>query len=113
MLHKAASERDEVAWEEFRTYIWEHLVAEQVICVDESSKDDHTIFQHFGCAPHGHQASIDADFIHGDYYSIVAAISVDGYLATQVVPGSVNGDEFFEFIVKDLVCNSLCSANNY
>ena len=44
MLHKAASERDEVAQEEFKTYIWEHLVAEQVICVDVSSKDDHTMF---------------------------------------------------------------------
>ena len=82
MLHKAALERDEVAQEEFRTYIQEHLVAEQVITVDESRKDDHTIFRHFGHAPCGHQASIDADFVHGDRYSIVAALSVDGYLAT-------------------------------
>ena len=44
MLHKAALERDEVAQEEFRTYMQEHLVAEQVITVDELSKDDHTIF---------------------------------------------------------------------
>ena len=113
MLHKAASERDEVAWEEFRTYIQEHLVAEQVITVDESSKDDRTIFRRFGCAPRGHWASIDADFVRGDHYSIVAALSVDGYLATRVVPGSVDGDEFFEFIVEDLVHNSPCSANNY
>ena len=95
MLHKAASERDEAAWEEFRTYIWEHLVVEQVIAADESGKDDHTIFRCFGRAPHGHQASIDADFVHGDCYSIVAAIGVDGYVATQVVPGSVDGDGFF------------------
>jgi transposase len=86
MLHKATLERDEVAQEEFRTYIQEHLVVEQVITVDESSKDDRTIFQGFGCAPHGHRASIDADFVREDHYSIVAAISVDGYLATQVVP---------------------------
>jgi transposase len=78
MLHKAASERDEVAREEFRTYIWEHLVAEQVITVDESSKDDRTIFRRFGHAPRGHRASIDADFVRGDHYSIVAALSVDG-----------------------------------
>ena len=43
MLHKAAFGRDEVA-REVRTYRWEHLVAEQVITVDESSKDDCTIF---------------------------------------------------------------------
>ena len=60
----------------------EHLVAEQVITVDESSKDDRTIFRHFGRAPRGHRASIDADFVHGDHYSIVAAMSVDGYVGT-------------------------------
>ena len=51
MLHKAASERDEVAREEFRTYVQEHLVAEQVITADESSKDDRTIFHRFGRSP--------------------------------------------------------------
>jgi hypothetical protein len=105
MLHKAASERDEVAREEFRTYIRKHLVAEQVITADESSKDDRTIFRRFGRAPKGHRASIDADFVHGDRYSIVAAIGVDGYVATQVVCGSVDGDEFFEFFVEDVVCD--------
>ena len=103
MLHKAASERDEVAQEEFRTYVREHLVAEQVITVDESSKDDRTIFRHFGRALRGHRASIDADFVRGDRYSIVAAMSVDGYVGTRVVPGSVDGDDFFEFIVEDVV----------
>jgi transposase len=107
MLHKAASERDEVAREEFRTYIREHLVVDQVITADESSKDDRTIFRRFGRAPQGHQASIDADFVRGDHYSIVAAMSINGYMATRVVPGSVDGDEFFEFIVEDVVSNYL------
>jgi hypothetical protein len=108
MLHKAASERDKVAWEEFMTYILEHLV----IAADESSKDDCTIFQCFSRASHGHWASIDADFVRGDCYSIVAGIGVDGYVATRVVPGCVNGDEFFEFIVENVVCNSFHSPNN-
>ena len=82
MLHKAASERDEEAQEEFRTYVWEHLVVEQVITADESSKDDHTIFHCFRRYPQGHWASIDADFVCGDCYSIVAAISVEGYVGT-------------------------------
>ena len=44
MLHKPTSERDKMAQEEFRIYVQKHLVAEQVITVDESSKDDCTIF---------------------------------------------------------------------
>ena len=30
-------------------------------------------------------------------------MSVDGYVGTRVVPGSVDGDDFFEFIVEDVV----------
>src|ERR1700722_10520543 len=58
MLHKAASARDEVAWEEFRTFVWENLVADMIITADESSKDDQTIFRCWGRSPRGHQASI-------------------------------------------------------
>ena len=30
-------------------------------------------------------------------------MSTQGYIATQIVPGSVNAFEFFEFIVEDMV----------
>ncbi|KZP32788.1 hypothetical protein FIBSPDRAFT_656379, partial [Athelia psychrophila] len=36
-------------------------------------------------------------------FSMVAALSVDGYIATRVVPGSLDGDEFFDFIVHDVL----------
>ncbi|KAJ7105263.1 hypothetical protein C8R44DRAFT_528567, partial [Mycena epipterygia] len=36
-------------------------------------------------------------------YSIVAALGIDGYVATRVVLGSVDGDEFFDFIVNDVL----------
>ncbi|THU77295.1 hypothetical protein K435DRAFT_620341, partial [Dendrothele bispora CBS 962.96] len=35
-------------------------------------------------------------------WSMVAALGVEGYSAVRVVPGSVDGDEFFDFIVADL-----------
>ena len=57
-------------------------MAEQVITVDESSKDDCTIFHCFKRSPQGHQASIDADFVCGDHYNIVTASSVEGYVGT-------------------------------
>lgn len=34
---------------------------------------------------------------------MVAAMSIDGYIACHVVPGSVNGDEFFNFVVNEVV----------
>lgn len=107
VLRKAASERDEVAQEEFREFARNNLVASMIITADESSKDDHTIFHKQGHVPKGHCAIIDADFVRGDRYSLLAAISVDGFVGTNVLPGSVDGDEFFDFIVKEIVCGSI------
>jgi len=103
VLRKAASERDEVAREEFRQFSRDNLVASMIITVDESSKDGRTIFRKRGRAPNGHRAITDADFVRGDRYSLLAALSVEGFVGTRVVEGSVNGDEFFDFIVDEIV----------
>jgi hypothetical protein len=44
-----------------------------------------------------------APFIRGQRYSLMAAMSKQGYLATHVVPGSVDSFGFFDFIVEDVV----------
>ena len=31
-------------------------------------------------------------------------MSIDGYIATQIVLGSVDAEEFIDFIVEDVVC---------
>lgn len=76
-----------------------------IITVDESSKDGHMIFQKCGHAPKGHHAIIDADFVRGDQYSLLAALSVEGFVGTRAVEGSIDGDEFFDFIVDEIVCD--------
>ncbi|KAF8227803.1 hypothetical protein L208DRAFT_1294906, partial [Tricholoma matsutake] len=42
-------------------------------------------------------------FIHGEQYSLVAAMSITGYLATHIVPGSLNSFTFFNFIVDNML----------
>jgi hypothetical protein len=39
-------------------------------------------------------------FVHGDRYSLLAAITIDGYIANHVVPGSF---EFYSF-VAEVIC---------
>ncbi|KAJ3915645.1 hypothetical protein F5877DRAFT_2646, partial [Lentinula edodes] len=58
--------------------------------VDKTSKDDRTIYRHYGRAPSGSRATIPAQFVRGDRYSIVAAMSINGYETCRVVPGSVD-----------------------
>ena len=76
-----------------------HWVAQQLVFVDESSKDDRTIYRHYGRAFSGVCAEIPTQFI-------VAALAVDGYLDALVVEGSVDGVDFFDFIVERIVSAS-------
>ena len=102
-LRKAAAERDEELRREWMQEIKEEFVAEQMVFVDESSKDEQTIYRRFGCAPKGQDATIRAKFVRGTRYSIAAAITTEGYIATRVVGGSVDGLEFVNYILDDVV----------
>jgi hypothetical protein len=75
-----------------------------MVFVDKTSKDDRTIYRHYRCSVVGTHATISANFVRGERYSLVAALSLDGYEAVRAVPGSVDGEEFLDFIVNDVVC---------
>ncbi|KIJ29175.1 hypothetical protein M422DRAFT_269442 [Sphaerobolus stellatus SS14] len=83
LLRRRAIERDEIA---------------RAAC-----KDERTIYHHYGRAFQGQTPTISAKFIRGDRYSILPAISVNGYLTVRIIPGSVNAAQFFEFIVEDVL----------
>jgi transposase len=112
LLRKAAAERDEDARAEWMDDMNTHYTAQQLVFVDETSKDDRTIYRHYGRAPSGMRATIHANFVRGDRYSVVAALSLRGYEAVRVTPGSVDGDEFLDFIVNDLV-RSMCVFDRF
>jgi transposase len=105
LLRRAAAERDDDARTEWMEEVNSQFVAQQLVFVDESSKDDRTIYRHYGRAPAGVRATIHANFVRGDRYSIAAALSLQGYEAVRVVEGALDGAEFLDFIVQDLVCS--------
>lgn len=102
-LHKIAAERDEELRREWMEEVQTEFVAEQMVFVDESSKDERTIYRRFGRATKGQDASVKAKFVRGTRYSIAAAITTEGYIATRVVEGSVDGSEFLDYIVEEVV----------
>jgi len=75
-----------------------------MIFVDETSKDDRTIYQHYGRSISETHATINANFVQGEQYSMVAALSLNGYEAVHVVLGLVDGEEFLDYIVNEVVC---------
>lgn len=119
LLHKLAKERDEVLRAEFRRDIKDYSggTAEEFVCLDEVSKNDHDTERHYGMAPIGERAPLIANFVRGERYSLVAAITAnDGYIATQVVVGSLNTADFYDFVQERVVSNihilcALCSID--
>jgi hypothetical protein len=51
----------------------------------------------------GERAHFSNVFVWGDHYSLVAAISKKGYIAAEVVQGSFDSYDFFNFIAEQVV----------
>lgn len=97
IMLRAAAERDDQLRAE---WMYDFLAtgtysAEQMVVLDESSKDSRT--------PLGEDAVLQVSLDRGVRYSILPALTTDGYIAVRVVEGSIDGEEFFDFIVNDLV----------
>lgn len=103
LLCRNAAERDEERRDLFREVVATQLHARMCVCLDESSKDERTIYRHYGRAPAGQRATISANFVRGQRYSILPAFTVDGYLAVSVIPGSFDAEQFTRFVLDEVV----------
>ncbi|KIK97578.1 hypothetical protein PAXRUDRAFT_136009 [Paxillus rubicundulus Ve08.2h10] len=75
----------------------------QVVCIDGTSKNELKWACHYGRAMSGTHATPSNVFMQGDHYSLVATITIDGYLAVDVVEGSYNSELFYNFIAEKVV----------
>ena len=105
LLHKIARERDEEVRAEYCTVIQEHSngQGEEFIFVDEVSKNDHDTARRYGRALSGERADFVDNFVRGQRYSMVAALTVDGYVSARVIPGSFDAAEFYDYVVEQIV----------
>ncbi|KAF8835523.1 hypothetical protein BDN67DRAFT_867015, partial [Paxillus ammoniavirescens] len=87
LLHKIAAKRDELRCQEFRQMIHEELLS------DGSQ----------GRAMSGERAELIDVFVHGDCYSVVAAMTTDGYIAADVTEGSYDTELFNNFIIEKVL----------
>ena len=71
------------------------VTAEIVVMTNGSGKDNRTLFRRWGQSVNGTPAGVRTRFTRGERFSIPAAISVDGYVASCVVVGAVDSQELF------------------
>jgi hypothetical protein len=102
-MRRAAAERDDALRAIWLEDTLIRYTADEVVFLDESSKDGRTVFRKYGRALRGERPVIQESLDRGTQYSILPAITVDGYIAVRVVEGSIDGAGFFDFVLNDLV----------
>ena len=107
IMRRAAGERDHELRAEWMYDILNTYTAEQMVILDESSKDDRTLIRKYGRALSGIDPVLTVSLDRGIRYSILPALTLDGYIAIRAVEGSINGEEFFDFVVNDLVYENI------
>ena len=76
---------------------------EELIFIDETSKDEWTPVRRYDHAPRSKQASIMGPFVCGKWLSAVAAISTDDDISGKVDLGSFDWARYIEFIESFVV----------
>ncbi|KAF6754742.1 hypothetical protein DFP72DRAFT_770016, partial [Ephemerocybe angulata] len=56
--------------------------------VDETSKDERTFARRYGRSLSGKRAPLTDVFVRGDRYSLLCAITTEGYISAKAVEGS-------------------------
>lgn len=104
-LQKLASERNELCRAEFRNYLRDNFVGDgsEFVVVDETSKNERTYARHYGRAARGRRAQLRDVFVRGIRYSLCAALTTQGYIATHVVEGSYDTQKFYDFITEEVL----------
>ena len=80
--------------------------AEQLIFIDESAKDERTLSRMYGYSLMNVRAVKKNVFVRGKRYTILPALSLDGFIAVEIVVGSYDKKKFEDFIMSQVVCSN-------
>ena len=87
-MHKAAQERNERARSSFIAKIGENYTRDQLIFLDESSKDERSLTCYYGYSSANIRAQKKIVFVRGKRYTILPALTIDGIIALDIIEGS-------------------------
>jgi hypothetical protein len=77
--------------------------AEQLIFIDETSKDERSVSRLYGYSYKNSRAIKKVVFVRGKRYTILPALTVDGFIAADIMEGSCDKDRFQTFILTQVV----------
>lgn len=84
--------------------IGEHYTRNQLIFLDESAKDERSLSRLYGYSPRNTPAQKKVVFVRGKRYTILPALTMEGFVAVNVFEGSCDKRKFVDFVLGQVVC---------
>ena len=101
-MHKAASERNELLRNAFIAFIGQYRT-DQLVFMDESSKDDRTLTRLYGYSEVNTRALKKVVFVRGKRYTLLPALTEQGIITVDIIEGSCIKQKFIEFVISQVV----------
>ncbi|GBC06294.1 hypothetical protein RclHR1_06740010 [Rhizophagus clarus] len=102
-LQKEAYERSEIIRAHYLGVIGESYIPNQLIFIDESAKNERSLSRFYGYSPQNIQACKKVVFIQGKRYTILPALTPDGFVAIDIFEGACDKKRFIDFILDQVV----------
>jgi hypothetical protein len=77
---------------------------EQLVFIDETSKDERSLSRAYGYSVKNVKIKKNIVFVRGKRYTILPALTLDGFIAADIMEGSCNKERFQTFILTQVVC---------
>lgn len=106
-IQKAAKERNDMLRRFYLYNIGMNYTSEQLIFVDESAKDERTLTRLYGYSLVNTRAKKSVVFVRGKRYTILPALSLEGFIAVDIMEGSCDKEKFRTFVLTQLVMKLL------
>lgn len=110
-----AIERDEVRRSHFMLQIARIAPRlDMLIFIDEAARNRRTSHRRYGRSVQGHRCVQRRHFVRGKRVSILPALTIDGIIAYDILPGSVTSKTFLQFLEQHVVSvsRSCCNCNH-
>ena len=96
-------ERNEIIRAHYLATIGEHYTRNQLIFLDESAKDERSLTRLYGYSPRNIRAQKKVAFIRGKHYTILPALTLEGFVAVDIFEGSCDRKKFVDFVLDQVV----------
>ena len=77
---------------------------EQLVFIDETSKDERSLSRAYGYSVKNTRVEKNVVFVRGKRYTILPALTLDGFIAGDIIEENYNKELFQTFIFMQVLC---------